>query len=151
MADARKMTNSYANITMTLSSVGSTSDPVQCNDKNIQYANRCKKEGYLKYANIAMMLQLTINKLKCAFKSMQLVFFSCCWNKSLLLTKVELNYFNTFKNAIYSCDDKAVFSASLLQSLELHDLSQIIQICWFGAQETFLLIINVENNIFLTT
>ncbi len=75
MADARKMTNSYANITMTLSSVGSTSDPVQCNDKNIQYANRCKKEGYSKYANIAMMLQLTINKLKCAFKSMQPVVF----------------------------------------------------------------------------
>lgn len=61
MADVRKMTNSYANITMTLSSVGSTSDTMQCNDKTIQYANRYKKEGHSKYANIAMMPQLTIN------------------------------------------------------------------------------------------
>jgi len=34
---------------------------------------------------------------------------------------------------------KAEFSVS-------HDFSEIILICWFGAQETFLNIINVENS-----
>ncbi len=40
---------------------------------------------------------------------------------------------------------KAEFSASLLQSSVSHDPSEIILICWFAAQETFLIIINVEN------
>jgi len=40
---------------------------------------------------------------------------------------------------------KAEFSASLLQS-SLHDPSEIILICWFAAQETILIIINVENS-----
>ncbi len=39
---------------------------------------------------------------------------------------------------------KAEFSASLLQSSVSHDPSEIILICWFNAQETF--IINVEND-----
>ncbi len=38
---------------------------------------------------------------------------------------------------------KAVFSASLLQSSESHDPSEISLICWFDDQETFLIIINV--------
>ncbi len=38
------------------------------------------------------------------------------------------------KNLSYSCDFKAEFLASLLQS---HDPSEIILICWFAAQETF--------------
>ncbi len=37
------------------------------------------------------------------------------------------------------------YSASLLQSSVSHDPSEIILICWFAAQETFL-IINVENS-----
>jgi len=37
------------------------------------------------------------------------------------------------------------FLASLLQSLVSHDPSEIILICWFGAQETFITI-NVENS-----
>ncbi len=42
---------------------------------------------------------------------------------------------------------KAEFSASLiLQSSVLHDPSKIIIICWFAAQETFLIIIIVENS-----
>ncbi len=41
---------------------------------------------------------------------------------------------------------KAVFSASLLQSSVSHDSSEIILICWFAAQETFLININVENS-----
>ncbi len=40
---------------------------------------------------------------------------------------------------------KAEFSAPLLQSSVSHDLSEIILICWFAVQETFSIIINVEN------
>ncbi len=47
---------------------------------------------------------------------------------------------------MYSYDDKAEFSASLHQSLLSHDPSEIILICRFDAQETFLTIINVENS-----
>ncbi len=39
---------------------------------------------------------------------------------------------------------KAEFSASLLQSSVSHDPSEIILICWFAAQETFLIIIDVK-------
>ncbi len=42
---------------------------------------------------------------------------------------------------------KAEFLASLLQSSVSHDPSEIILICWFAPQETFIIIIiNVENN-----
>ncbi len=37
-------------------------------------------------------------------------------------------------------------SASLLQSSVSHDLSEIILICWFAAQETFSIIIKVEHS-----
>ncbi len=40
----------------------------------------------------------------------------------------------------------AVFSALLLQSSVSHDPSEIIIICWFAAQETFLIIIFFENS-----
>ncbi len=40
----------------------------------------------------------------------------------------------------------AEFSASLLQSSVSHDPSEIILICWFAAQGTLLIIINVENS-----
>ncbi len=49
-----------------------------------------------------------------------------------------------FLNVIYSCDGKAEFSASLLQSSVSHDPSEIILKQWFGAQEAFL-IKNLEN------
>ncbi len=39
-----------------------------------------------------------------------------------------------------------IFLASLLQSSVSHDPSEIILICWFTAQETFQIIINVENS-----
>ncbi len=45
-------------------------------------------------------------------------------------------------------------SALLLQSLASYDPSEIILICWFAAQEIFLIIINVEKqqlNIFVET
>ncbi len=51
---------------------------------------------------------------------------------------------------MYFCDDKAKFSASLLQSSVSHDSSEIILICWFAAQETFITIINVENSLLLS-
>ncbi len=41
---------------------------------------------------------------------------------------------------------KAEFSASLLQSSVSHDPSEIILICLFAAQETFIIIINVEKS-----
>ncbi len=55
----------------------------------------------------------------------------------------------------FSCDDKAEFSASLLQSSVSHDPSEIILICGFAAQETFLTLLlsvlksDVLLNIFL--
>ncbi len=39
---------------------------------------------------------------------------------------------------------KAEFSVSLLQSSVSHDPSEIILIYWSAAQETFMIIINVE-------
>ncbi len=39
-----------------------------------------------------------------------------------------------------------LFSASLLQSSVSHDPSEIILICWFAAQQTFLIIVNVESS-----
>jgi len=38
---------------------------------------------------------------------------------------------------------------SLLQSSVAHDPSEINLICWFAAQETFLVIISVENRCFI--
>ncbi len=44
---------------------------------------------------------------------------------------------------IYSCDGKSEFS--LLQSSVSRDASEIILICWFGTQATFIIIIiNVD-------
>ncbi len=60
-----------------------------------------------------------------------------------------LKYYYHFKNVFFVCEYiikcnlflwcKADFSESLFQS------SEIILICWFAFQETFLIIINVEN------
>ncbi len=57
---------------------------------------------------------------------------------------------NIFYNVIYSCNGKAEISASLLHSSVTRDPSEIILICSFAAQETFIIIIiiiiiNVEN------
>ncbi len=41
---------------------------------------------------------------------------------------------------------KGEFSLSLLQSSVSNDSSEIILICWFAAQERFIIIINVENS-----
>ncbi len=44
---------------------------------------------------------------------------------------------------MYSFDGKADFSASFI---EFHMILQTLPICWFGAQETFLIIINVKKS-----
>ncbi len=49
-------------------------------------------------------------------------------------------YFNTNKFLFYFI---LIFKS--LQSSVSHDLSEIILTCWFTAQDTFLIIINVEN------
>ncbi len=41
---------------------------------------------------------------------------------------------------------KPNFQQSLLQSSVSNDFSEIILICWFAAQETFIIIINIENS-----
>ncbi len=46
---------------------------------------------------------------------------------------------------MYSCYGKDEFLAAILQSVA-HDPSEILLICWFGAQESFLIIKNVENS-----
>jgi len=47
---------------------------------------------------------------------------------------------------LYSYIGKAEFSASLLQSSVSHDPSEILIICWFDAQDTFIIIINVQKS-----
>ncbi len=56
-------------------------------------------------------------------------------------------YFNIFKNWMYSSDAKLNFQHHYV-SLQHHtsDPSEILLICWFAVQETFLIIISVENS-----
>ncbi len=63
-------------------------------------------------------------------------YYNLKWMFSILLC---------FKNNL-SLWHNAEFSASLLQSSVSHDLSEIISIYWFAAQETFPIIINVKNS-----
>ncbi len=75
------------------------------------------------------------------FCSSRLHLFDQIYSKNcqiLLSLKIAVFYVNII--------EKAVFSASLLQSSVSHDSSEIIIICWFAAQEIFLIIINVENS-----
>jgi len=44
-------------------------------------------------------------------------------------------YFYYYFKITYSCDGRAELSASLLKSSVSHDSSEIINICWFAAQE----------------
>ncbi len=45
-----------------------------------------------------------------------------------------------------SCNVKAEFSAAIIPAFRSHDPSEIILIGWSGAQETFRIIITVENS-----
>jgi len=54
--------------------------------------------------------------------------------------------FSFWINAIYSCNGKVGFPASLPQPAVSYDPSEIILIWWFGDQYIFpIIIINVEN------
>ncbi len=64
---------------------------------------------------------------------------------SFFLSFVLLFYKKNVFNEIYSCAGKAEFQQPLIQSSGFHDPSEIVLICWFGAKETFLININVEN------
>ncbi len=83
-----------------------------------------------------------------------LVFFIKNTAKTVILWNI---FFTIYQNCflfdyILKCNlflwCKAEFSASLLQASVSHDPSEIIQIFWFAAQETFSssIIINVENS-----
>ncbi len=43
-------------------------------------------------------------------------------------------------HVIYSCDQNSSIPSSVS-----HDLSKIILICWYAAQTTFIIIVNIEN------
>ncbi len=58
-------------------------------------------------------------------------------------------YCNVFEHLIYSCDVKAEFSASLLQSSVSHDPLEIILIYWFSAQETSHIMIKLKTAMLL--
>ncbi len=50
---------------------------------------------------------------------------------------------NHYKNVIYSCDANLIFKHHHTSSVS-HDSSEIILICWFAAQETIIITINIE-------
>ncbi len=58
--------------------------------------------------------------------------------------KITVFYFNIFENVIYSWVDTAEFSAAVTSVS--HIPTEIIIICRFAAQETFLIIIHIENS-----
>ncbi len=58
---------------------------------------------------------------------------------------VTVFYWNIFKNVTDSSDAKPIFLQPLLQSLVSIDPTDIILICWFSDQESFL-IVNAKNN-----
>ncbi len=62
------------------------------------------------------------------------------WNIIIVLNICFLSYYILKCNLFLWC--KAEFSVSLLQASVSHDSLEIILICWFAAQEAFLLIIN---------
>jgi len=79
--------------------------------------------------------------------------FLCLWKKwnTTFLWYVIVKYYYNLKFVniykyivIYSCDGKATFSALLVQPVTWSFRNHSNTVCWFGAQEIFILI-NVEN------
>ncbi len=64
---------------------------------------------------------------------------------NLLQFKITVFYLNIYREVIYSCDGKAEFSASFLQSSVSHDSSEIILIFWFASEEKFMIIMKTAN------
>ncbi len=77
------------------------------------------------------------------------------WSCEILLQfQIMVFYFNVYfqYNLLLWCNAEfpAVINSSLQSSVS-HDPSEIILICWFAAQETFLIIFNVETVVLLNT
>ncbi len=91
-------------------------------------------------------------------KSIEIAGWFCCLMASVIFMKYlvkclisEIYENNTLlkslmlTNALISI--RIYFKMSFIQSSVSHDPSEIILICWFAAQETFLIIIiNIENS-----
>ncbi len=59
------------------------------------------------------------------------------------LISILIYFSNLVKNVMHFCDGKTEFTTAwILQSSVSHDLQKSL-ICWFGAQETSLIIINI--------
>ncbi len=61
----------------------------------------------------------------------------------ILQFKITVFYVNIFQNVIYSCDQSWIFSI-ITPVFSVTWSSEIILICWFAAQETFLIMISVK-------
>ncbi len=71
--------------------------------------------------------------------------------KMLLQLKTSVFYVKMCLNVMYFCDQSCIFSI-ITPVFSVTWSSEIILIYWFAAQETFLIIINVENiHIFVQT
>ncbi len=68
-------------------------------------------------------------------KPLMLLKSAFIWSKRLLQFKWYVFNFNIFWSVIYSCECKAEFQQLLVKSSVSHGPSEIILICWFGAQE----------------
>ncbi len=87
------------------------------------------------------------------YKLSQFHLYSALYSYLSIYRSIFLSFFLSFCfsitffffNEIYSCAGKAEFQQPLLQSSGFHDPSEIVLICWFGAKETFLININVQN------
>ncbi len=103
----------------------------------LQYTFTVKTFGISRISSYAD--QVCIDLIKNTMKA------SILWN--IMIIKYFLYLYIVKYNLFLWC--KAEFSSSFLQSSVSHDPSEIIIICWFAAQETFLIIINVENSLIL--
>ncbi len=81
-----------------------------------------------------------------------LVHLVAIWSKKksknceiILQFKISVFYVNICSVVIYFCDQSCIFSI-ITPVFSVTWSSEIILICWFTAQETFLIIINVENS-----
>ncbi len=66
------------------------------------------------------------------------------WSKNTVKNS-NIFYLNFIYIYIYSCNQICIFSI-ITPVFSVTWSSEIILICWFAAQETFLIIINVENS-----
>ncbi len=77
------------------------------------------------------------------FCSSSLHWMNC--SKNTVKIKKDVLHVNKWSNVIYFCDQSWIFSI-ITPVFSVTWSSEIILICWFTAQETFLIISNVENS-----